>query len=171
MKLYTKAGDEGMTSLLSGERVSKNDKRICLTGTLDELSSYLGLVKTKLPEGDGKQFDKQFIEEIQKSLMTVMAHCEDSGNEKHLLNEAEVLKLEKETDRLSQFLPKEFSFVLPGENELSAHIHIARTIARRAERVMTGLNEEQKICRAVRQYINRLSDYLYALSRFYGDKP
>ena len=160
MSIYSKTGDGGETSLLNGSRVSKNDIRIHFEGVSDELNSQLGLVKALITDND----NKQFIEDIQKTLMLIMAHVSDSKNEKYRLTEKEISLLENEIDTLSQNLPKEPQFAIPGKSVLEAQIHIARTAARRAERVFTAINEKSTLNKTALAYLNRLSDYLFVLS-------
>lgn len=160
MKIYTKTGDDGSTSMLSGEKVSKNDERIHFVGTLDELNSHLGLIKVQLSEED----TRQFLHAIQTTLMKLMAHGSDNTNEKYFLSGNETQELEREIDRLSEHLPRRFQLVLPGNTAIEAQIHIARTVARRAERHFAAANAAQPMSRHAGAYLNRLADYLYVLS-------
>jgi len=150
-----------MTTLLNGQRVSKNDPLIHLTGTVDELNSHLGLVKT-LPAGDD---NRKFIEEIQKNLMKLMSHVSDIENDKYVFSEKEPAGLDKETKRLEAMLPELSQFVLPGRDAVEAQIHIARTVARRAERLFTAVNEKYPLCPNAGVYLNKLSGYLFVLSQ------
>lgn len=145
------------TSTLSGERVSKNSPLIHLVGTLDELNSWLGLIKTKMPDND----DKQFLETAQVNLIKLMSHVSDISNGKYLFTGSETSDLEKETDRLKEMLPKQNKFILPGKSETEAFIHIARTVARRAERYFAAVSEDQHAA----SFLNKLSDYLFILSQ------
>ena len=160
MNIYTKTGDMGETLTLSGQKVSKNDDLIHFTGAADELNSHLGLVKAMLTDEE----TRQFIEEIQKKLMKMMSHVSDIANVQYFFSEDEVNLLEKEIDRLSEKLPKEFQFVLPGRSVTEAQVHIARAVARRAERLFFAVNEKQPLCPNAGVYLNRLSDYLFALA-------
>jgi cob(I)alamin adenosyltransferase len=148
------------TSGFSGQRMSKNDELIHLAGEIDELNSYLGLVKAMLDEKY-----RQYPEEIQKKLMKLMTHVSDMGNSKYFFCKDEIADLEKEIKRLSETLPKQVEFVLPGCNIIEAQIHIARTVARRAERWFAAVNEKQPLCQNAGVYLNRVSDYLFILSR------
>ena len=160
MNPATKAGDKGSTGNLSGERVSKNSPLIHLEGTLDELNSHLGLVKTRLTGED----DRKFVEAVQLTLMKLMAHASDPDNKKYAFSEAEPAGLEDEISRLKEFLPQKFSLVVPGKSETEAFVHIARTVARRAERYFAAVNEEKPLNPHAGEYLNRLSDYLFVLS-------
>ena len=161
MRVYTKTGDFGETSGVNGQKMSKNSVLIHFIGTADELNSHLGLVKTLLTNED----TRRFIENIQKNLIKLMAHASDVSDEKYLFSEEEVNVLEKEIDRLSEKINEKLKFVLPGKNATEAQIHIARTVARRAERLFAAAGEEQPLCPQAGAYLNRLSDYLFVLSR------
>jgi cob(I)alamin adenosyltransferase len=158
---FSGTGDTGETYALNGQRVSKNDAVIHFVGACDELNAHLGLVKAMFSGEDTRQF---FIEEIQKKLMKLMSHTSDPANEEYYFCEDEVSVLEKESARLSQQLPKQ-QFVLPGRSITEAQIHIARTAARRAERLFFAANEKQQLCPKAGAYLNRLSDYLFVLSQ------
>ena len=161
MRIYTGAGDGGETSTLGGQKVSKNDLAIHFEGTADELNSHLGLVKAMLRDGGARQF----IEGIQANLMKLMAHVSDRANGRYFLGEDEVGGLEREIDRLSANLPPLSEMVVPGKNAAEAHIHIARAVARRAERLLVAVNAEHPLCPQAGVYLNRLSDYLFTLAR------
>ena len=159
MRLYTKTGDCGESSLINGKKLEKSSCIFDVLGLLDELSSVLGLVKA----ADTNKVFYEFIEEIQIKLMKLMAGvaAEDMSNK---ISDKEIEILENEIDRL--FDEKDFSFVLPGKSELSARLDFARTVARNAERAMVCAKKEFKICPSYFKYINRLSDYLYAAARY-----
>jgi len=164
--IYTKNGDDGRTATLSGRRVSKNDPLIHLEGELDGLNSHLGLIKAILPKGE----TGLFIEEIQKNLMKLMADVSRGDTEKRLFCGEETAVLEREIDRLSEKLPQDLKFVIPGKSVIEAQINIARTAARRAERLFAAeiqqrLLPEDKLPEDALIYLNRLSDYLFVLSR------
>lgn len=182
MKIYTGKGDLGETSCLDGHRVSKNDNIIHFIGTLDELNSHLGLIKSMLLNDNTWQFTWKsacgFIDKVQKNLMKIMSNisvihddkAENSFpleilNEKYLLSDTDIKIMEKEIDRLSGNIPEQHGLVIPGSNIIEAQIHIARTVARRAERLCFAVNEKQRLNPAICAYINRLSDYLFVLSQ------
>ena len=160
MSIYTKTGDTGETLDLSGQRVSKNDVMIHFVGAVDELNSHLGLIKAMLSDNN----TRQFIEEIQKKIIKMMSHASDTANAQYRFCEEEVSFLEKEIDKLSEQLPQQIQFVLPGRNVTEAQIHIARTVARRAERLFFAVHEKQPLCPNAGVYLNRLSDYLFVLA-------
>jgi len=167
MRIYTGTGDGGETSTLGGQRVSKNDAAIHLEGTADELNSHLGLIKAMISDAD----TRQYIEGIQLNLMKLMAHVSDPANERYFFSGDEVGALEGEIDRLSaqltqrSQLTQRLQLVVPGKNTTEAQIHIARAVARRAERQFVAVNAEHPLCREAGAYLNRLSDYLFVLSQ------
>lgn len=165
MKIYTKTGDQGTTSLFGGKRVSKADLRIDTYGTVDELNSYLGLLRDQ--EVNHKR--KEFLVEVQDRLFTIGSIlATEPGNTKvkipHL-QESDIEVLEKEIDAMEAILPPMRFFVLPGGHTAVSFCHIARTVCRRAERLTIALNATEVIDGLVIKYLNRLSDYLFMLSR------
>ena len=161
MRIYTRMGDGGETFTLNGLKMSKNDAALHLTGTADELNSHLGLIKALLSSDEAREF----IEGIQRSLMKLMAHVSDPANEQYFLGDEAVSGLEREIDRLSESLPPLSEMLVPGKNAVEAHIHIARTVARRTERLFIAVNAECPLCPQAGAYLNRLSDYLFVLAR------
>ena len=165
MKIYTKTGDAGTTSLFGGKRVSKSDLRIETYGTVDELNSYLGLIRDQ-PVNAGR---KDVLIEIQDRLFTIGSMlATEPGNTKvkiPTLAENDVQFLEKEIDRMEANLPPMKSFVLPGGHPSVSFCHIARTVCRRAERLVISLNQAERVDDLVIKYLNRLSDYLFVLAR------
>ncbi len=165
MKIYTKTGDTGTTSLFGGKRVSKADLRIDTYGTVDELNSYIGLVRDQ--EVNAKR--KIILVEIQDRLFTIGSIlATEPGNTKvkiPSLLEDDVLLLEKEMDLMEAELPSMKFFVLPGGHQSISFCHVARTVCRRAERLTISLNTHEAIDPLVIKYLNRLSDYLFMLSR------
>lgn len=166
MKIYTKTGDKGQTSLIGGTRVSKSDLRIEAYGTVDELNSYIGLIR------DQEQVDhhtKELLKEIQDRLFTIgaiLATDPEKGHKKLPdLREEDVLLLETEMDKASEKLPVLKHFVLPGGFAASSFCHLARCVCRRAERLVVGLSEVSTVEDIVIKYLNRLSDYIFVLSR------
>ncbi|MDB4082834.1 cob(I)yrinic acid a,c-diamide adenosyltransferase [Vicingaceae bacterium] len=165
MKIYTKKGDSGKTSLIGGTRVPKHHLRIESYGTVDELNSYIGLIRDQ-------NIDKKDIEvllEIQDRLFTIGSHlASDPGKSKMVLPELfekDITFLENEIDRMDDQLEEMRSFVLPGGNTVVSYSHIARSVCRRTERVAVHLAEESEVDEKIITYLNRLSDYLFTLSR------
>ena len=165
MKVYTKTGDDGTTGLFGGARVPKHHIRIESYGTVDELNSYIGLVRHR----DIDPFAKETLAEIQDRLFTIGSILASDPSKSNLdvpdLHESDIEFLEKEIDRMNETLPEMRSFVLPGGNDTISFCHIARTVCRRAERLTVLLNENEPISPIVIKYLNRLSDYLFVLSR------
>lgn len=165
-KVYTKTGDKGMTSLVGGIRVKKTDERIEAYGTVDELSSQLGLLASMLNDGH----DKKLIERIQNNLFSVCSYLATDTTQTPVyasakLAEGEVEMLEKEIDTILGELPERQGFVLPGGTTQAALAHVARAVCRRAERRIVALSEKAEIAPEMQQYVNRLSDYLFVLAK------
>ena len=169
MKIYTKTGDKGQTSLLGGKRVSKADKRLEAYGTIDELNSFMGLLRSKIDD----ETTKTFLHEIQKSLFSVGAILATPPDYKGKPIEFDtnlIGKLENKIDEISNSIPPFTEFIVYGENEISSIAHICRAIARRAERRIIDLNNEQEVNNNIIMYVNRLSDYLYSLGLEFEQK-
>lgn len=165
MKVYTKTGDKGQTSLIGGTRVPKHHIRIEAYGTVDELNSYIGLIRDQ-------QIDTHTVDvliEIQDRLFTIgsslAADPEKSKMKIPDLKQEDITLLEQEMDKMNETLPEMRSFVLPGGHTTVSYCHIARCVCRRAERLITHLAENEFVAELVGIYINRLSDYLFVLSR------
>lgn len=165
MKIYTRTGDDGTTMLFGGGRVPKHHIRIESYGTVDELNSYIGLLRHRNLEPQAQQT----LAEVQDRLFTIGSILASDPTKANLktpdLHEADIELLEKEMDRMNEVLPEMRNFILPGGNDTVAFCHIARCVCRRAERLTVHLNEEEKISPLVIKYLNRLSDYLFVLSR------
>ena len=166
MKVYTRQGDDGTTALLTGERVSKTHSIIVTTGTIDELNSWLGLLRDKF--SDPSTTDQ--IIHVQELLMSIATQITTLPDPKHLpsidyVDESDVRALEKTIDQMSDQLPPLRNFVLPGGHESVSYTHLARACCRRSERSIVELTNFYEIPPMVLNYINRLSDYLFVLSR------
>lgn len=165
MKIYTKTGDAGTTSLFGGKRVSKSDLRIDTYGTVDELNAFVGLLRDQ--EVNKKR--KEILTEIQDRLFTIGSMlATEPGNTKvkiPTLVEADIAFLEKEIDAMDAMLESMRFFVLPGGHASVSFGHVARTVCRRAERLVIALNQVDPVAPLVIQYLNRLSDYLFVLCR------
>jgi cob(I)alamin adenosyltransferase len=164
-KIYTRKGDTGETSLIGGTRVQKNSLRIECYGTVDELNSVIGMLRDqKECSPFGKTLlsiqDKLFVAE---SLLA--ADSRAAAKALPHLKSADILFLEKEIDRMNEGLPVLEHFILPGGHSAVSWAHIARCVCRRAERLIIGLSQEAAVDALVIQYLNRLSDYLFVLSR------
>ncbi|MDQ3048116.1 MAG: cob(I)yrinic acid a,c-diamide adenosyltransferase [Bacteroidota bacterium] len=165
MKIYTKTGDKGQTSLIGGTRVPKHHIRIESYGTVDELNSYIGLIRDQAIDDNSKKI----LIEIQDRLFTIGASLASDPEKSKMkipdLKEEDVVLLEKEMDLMNETLPEMRSFVLPGGHTTVSYCHLARCVCRRAERLTIQLSENSFVAELVIIYLNRLSDYLFVLSR------
>jgi cob(I)alamin adenosyltransferase len=165
MKIYTKTGDLGTTSLFGGKRVSKANLRIDAYGTVDELNSFLGLVRDQ-EVNVGRH---EVLTRIQNTLFIIGSIlATDPGNDKvriPALQEDDIMILEKQIDAMEAELEPLRFFILPGGHPSVSICHVARTVCRRAERLATALHEQEEAYPRVIKYLNRLSDYLFVLSR------
>lgn len=179
MKIYTKKGDLGQTSLIGGTRVSKSHQRIEAYGTVDELNSYIGLLRDQ-PVNENR---KSILTNIQDRLFTIGSSLASDPEKSKMklpdLKDQDVEILEKEIDKMNEKLPELKSFILPGGDQQTSFCHIARCVCRRAERLAIALNDNAKKTIPVKgeggrgevveglviKYLNRLSDYLFVLAR------
>lgn len=165
MKIYTKTGDKGSTSLFGGKRVGKDDPRLAVYGAVDELNSQIGVVNSKNPPAG-----------IAKKLMRVQGELFSLGWDLATpigvkvkvkrVNKSYFGRLEREIDEWEKKLPRLANFILPGGGKVGAGLHLARTIARRAERELVSLSREEKINTHAQVYLNRLSDWFFVLARY-----
>lgn len=165
MKIYTKKGDSGETSLLGGKMVKKSHQRINAYGTIDELNSHLGLVRSfKI-----KEWHQDNLLKIQRDLFNIGSRLslDPSSQVKNLplLTEADVEFLEQQIDAMEKFLPPLNAFIIPGGSQAVASCQIARTVARRAERELNKLDISEPVEMVIKKYLNRLADYLFVLAR------
>ncbi len=172
MKIYTKTGDNGTTALFGGSRVKKYNSRIESYGTVDELNSYIGLIKDQ----DISTDTKDALLKIQNELFTLGAMLATppeketlkSGKERlniPKIDEDSILFLENEIDKMDEVLPQMTHFILPGGHQAVSFCHVARCVCRRAERLSVELNDNEPINEDILKYLNRLSDYLFVLAR------
>lgn len=166
MKIYTKTGDKGQTSLIGGTRVAKNSVRLEAYGSVDELNSYLGLLRSYplMPEL------KEQLAQIQNILFSVGGNLATDPAVKNLkvrlgVTDEDVAFLEKAMDQMDESLPPLMSFILPGGDQASSFAHIARTVCRRTERRILDVAAQYEVDELVIRYVNRLSDYLFMLAR------
>lgn len=168
MKIYTKQGDGGQTSLIGGQKVAKHHNRLHAYGCLDELNSVLGVVRSQLTESMKKEGVDEALFKIQNQLFHLGSHlaCEGDKARHRLpkLSSEEVSFLESEIDKHELQLPALTQFILPGGHRVASQMHVARTICRRAERESTRV-EDQTTGQFIIPYLNRLSDLLYVLAR------
>ncbi len=165
MKIYTKTGDKGQTSLIGGTRVSKAHLRIDAYGTVDELNAHIGLIMCQNIDTDYVKI----LKEIQDRLFTVGASLAADPEKSKMkipdLHEADIALLEQEMDNMNAVLPALKHFVLPGGNTVVSYCHLARCVCRRAERLCVALAQDSFVEEKVTIYLNRLSDYLFVLAR------
>jgi cob(I)alamin adenosyltransferase len=170
LKIYTKTGDTGNTSLIGGTKVPKSHIRIETYGTVDELNSYIGFCCDQLSEGKSKNI----LKEIQDRLFTIGSSLACDPDREPLmkipdLGEHDVNLLENEMDQMNESLPRMKNFILPGGHPSVSALHIARCVCRRAERLCVHMQQENVfVAPLVIKYLNRLSDYLFVLSRYTG---
>lgn len=170
LKIYTKTGDKGTTSLIGGTKVSKAHIRIETYGTVDELNSWIGLVSDQV----NHKHSKKILKEIQDRLFTIGSSLAcDPDKETKLkipdLKEEDILLLEKEIDKMNETLPEMKFFILPGGHIAVSTTHVARCICRRAERWCVNMQEHELFIEPlIIRYLNRLSDYLFVLARYIG---
>lgn len=170
MKIYTKTGDQGKTSLIGGTKVPKSHIRIEAYGTVDELNSYIGLVMDHLQD----THSKQILNAIQDRLFTIGSSLACDPDKEPLmkipdLKEEDIVLLEKEMDKMNETLPAMKSFILPGGHVSISTAHVARCICRRAERCCVNMQQQEVFVEPlVIKYLNRLSDYLFVLARYVG---
>jgi cob(I)alamin adenosyltransferase len=174
-RIYTRTGDKGLTALVGGKRMPKESGRLEAYGTIDELNSIVGIVRTYVPNyrekfGDDFKWYSEMLRRIQNELFDVgseLATPDDAAYEgMHRMGEGEVKRLEQEMDRMQKDLQPLNSFTLPGGGVLNAFLHQARTVCRRAERVCWVLQREEPINDRLMAYVNRLSDHLFVQSRW-----
>ena len=179
-RIYTRTGDDGTTALGTGERRKKYDLRIACYGTVDETNAAIGLARLAIaPEGDsdGRDLDA-ILARIQNDLFDLGADLcspdkgKGPGGARLTVTEAQVTRLETEIDGLNAKLAPLRSFVLPGGSPVAAHLHLARTVCRRAERLMVQLADTpgEEVSAVALKYVNRLSDLLFVASRFANQK-
>ena len=170
MKIYTKKGDNGTTQLIGGTRVLKSHQSVEAYGTIDELNSYIGLVRDQ--EIGMKR--KEILVEIQDRLFTIGALLASDPDKKGMqlptIQVKDVEKLEYEIDLMNKTLPEMRSFILPGGHTTVSFCHLARCVCRRAERLTIDLSDNTLQKKLILKYLNRLSDYLFVLSRYLSNE-
>jgi cob(I)alamin adenosyltransferase len=166
MKIYTKTGDKGLTSLIGGTRVPKHHLRIECYGTVDELNSYVGMIRDQAGINDQQ---KNVLKEIQDRLFTIGSSLASDPEKSKMkipdLYERDIEFLEQEMDTMNETLPDLKHFVLPGGSVAVSFCHITRCVCRRAERLTVHLAEQSVVDQNITIYLNRLSDYLFVLAR------
>jgi len=166
MKIYTRKGDSGQTSLIDGDIVNKHNLSVDAYGTIDELNSFLGLLKDYIKDDK----IKDILNKIQIKLFSIGSILASGKNknisEKVKIEKKDVEYIELEIDRLNKDLPELKNFVIPGGHKTSSYSHVCRSICRRAERKISELNNKSSVDSNILAYVNRLSDFFFVLSRF-----
>lgn len=166
MKIYTKTGDKGQTSLIGGTRVPKHHIRIEAYGTVDELNSWMGIIRDSVADDT----TKKLIIDIQDKLFTIGSHLASDPEKSKMklpeITDAHVAVMEAAIDEIDKVVPPMKNFVLPGGHLSVSYCHVARCVCRRAERCIIHLSETATVEDVIIRYINRLSDYLFMLSRW-----
>lgn len=165
MKIYTRKGDEGKTSLLGGSRVPKHHLRIEAYGTVDELNAYVGLIRDQNIDEE----ERSDLIEMQDRFFTIGAILATEPDKEEMklpqMHDSDITKLEEGIDRMDRELPEMRAFILPGGHPSVSYCHIARCVCRRAERVVEELDEKEKVDPLILRYLNRASDHLFVLAR------
>lgn len=167
MKIYTKAGDDGKTSLFGGKRIPKYADRIESYGTVDELNSFVGLLTDELEIKEVKDF----LLKVQHNLFdigSVLATDPNSEFNLPCVNESDVSRIEQSIDNMQEQLPTLKHFILPGGHKVVSYTHICRTVCRRAERRVVAVSASEEVDNNIILYLNRLSDYFFVLGRYLG---
>jgi len=163
LKIYTRTGDSGETSLFGGSRIAKNDPRIEAYGTVDELNSFLGIARASWPSSP---IDVQ-LQRVQSDLFDIGAYLASPGTERFRSVDAKRIKeLEQEIDSMEADLQPLKTFIVPGGSPAAAQLHVARTVCRRAERRVVALKDSSAEMQTTTAYLNRLSDFLFVAARF-----
>ena len=166
MKIYTKKGDKGYTSLMDGQIVKKHNLFVNAYGTIDELNAFLGLLKDYLEDDK----IKEVLNNIQLKLFSIGSVLASGGNKKISrkvkIEKEDILEIELQIDKLNKNLPELKNFIIPGGHKTSSFCHVCRVICRRAERGTSELNQNSSIDSNILAYMNRLSDFFFVLSRF-----
>lgn len=166
MKIYTKTGDKGTTGLYGGSRVYKDSPRVEAYGAIDEANAFIGLAYAEITDEE----QRKVLQEAQKKLYVLSAELASDANGiaklKERITDEDIQKLEVAIDKYMELPGKFTEFVTPGKNKTSALLHVARTVVRTAERRMTTLDKEEALGEEIKKYVNRLSDFLYAIARY-----
>jgi cob(I)alamin adenosyltransferase len=166
MKIYTRTGDDGSTGLIGGSRVAKDDAAIECYGTVDELNAALGAAVVVAGDTEAREW----LAQVQAELFTIGAHLATPGGASQakslpLLDENWIMRLEQQIDAVESTLPPLRNFILPGGTEFAARLHVARTVCRRAERLIVATARTRKFDPIIVTYVNRLSDWLFVQAR------
>ena len=169
MKIYTRTGDDGTTGLIGGQRIPKCDARIDCYGTIDELNAAIGLAAAGIDQSCAELLEK--LRQVQNELFVIGSHLATPDESPHkgslpALEDSMVSRLEMQIDESEALLPRLRNFILPGGSELSARLHLARTVCRRAERLLVDYSLDRPVPAIILTYLNRLSDWLFVQARW-----
>lgn len=170
MKIYTKTGDKGSTSLIGGARVPKYHNRIEAYGTIDELMAFVALLRDQDIDEKFKVILSEILDRLMSCASILAADCSDCNVKIPTIHPADIEFLEKQIDAMDEELEPLTSFVLPGGHQIVSLCHVARTVCRRTERLTIKLAEETPVPENVVKYLNRLSDFLFVLALFFAKK-
>ena len=169
-RVYTKRGDKGETDLLGGSAARKDSLKVDSYGSVDEASSFIGVARYYSKDEEVNDI----LRKVQDKLLVLggFLASDDAGKEmlKDKIREEDVKFLEDAIDKYNKDLGPLFQFILPGDEEVSAHFHVARTVVRRAERRIVALTQEEELNPLIQKYVNRLSDLMFALARYFEEK-
>ena len=165
MKIYTLTGDDGTTSLSGGRRVPKHSLRVEAYGSVDELIAWIGLLRSYRENRERKELLIYIQDQLMRCAAGLASDPENENSKKILPDADSIIVLEKEIDKMEDSLPPLKHFILPGGNILVSYCHIARCVCRRAERTILKLNEAERSPEVINKFLNRLSDFLFVLSR------
>jgi cob(I)alamin adenosyltransferase len=165
MKIYTREGDDGSTSLSGGMRLSKHHIRIDAYGSVDELISWIGLLRDQKENANRRDLLLYIQEQLMRCASSLAANPDNSNSRRIVPEEESISRLEKAIDDMELELPALKSFIIPGGHQVVSYCHIARSVCRRAERKVVLLNEKEFVHKLIISFLNRLSDFLFVLSR------
>ena len=168
MKIYTKTGDKGTTSLIGGKRVAKNHIRINAYGTVDELIAHIGVTRDHISFADMQNELLRIQDDLMICASILAADCGNCENQLPQLSDERIVWLEKRIDEMEKHLQPLSHFILPGGHASVSYAHVARTVCRRAERAIISLMDIEEVSEVIIQYFNRLSDYLFVFARYLG---
>lgn len=170
MKIYTRTGDDGTTSLSGGRRIPKFDIQVEAYGSVDELIAWIGLLRDNQKDQDRKEFLIYIQDQLMRCAAALATDQENPSKRTILPEESSIQKMESEIDKMEAGLKPLSSFILPGGHTIVSYCHIARCVCRRAERNTLRFNETVKLPGIIVRFLNRLSDYLFVLSRKMGSE-
>jgi cob(I)alamin adenosyltransferase len=170
MKIYTRTGDDGTTSLSNGRKIPKHHNRVEAYGSVDELIAWIGLLRDLDTDKKRKDLLVYIQDQLMRCAATLASGAENEKNKKYIPEAGSVSVIEREIDRMEVDMPSLRNFILPGGHIIISYCHIVRCVCRRAERAVLRLNETDKTPEIVVKFLNRLSDFLFVLARKIGSE-